>query len=237
VVVNEVSNAGSFNNICGGTASVAGEDWVEIQNRGSTVVDISGYRMYDNAGTISMTAYVFPAGSSLAAGEIRLLCGLGTKFPTGLFIYGINGVDTITLENSAGMVVSTTGALTNGGTTSITYQLTNDGTSYVYAPATPGAPNAFPAPVPVPVSVPVPVPLPVTVPIPVSVPVPVTAPVPVSVPVPVPVPVPVAVSMPVVPVPVPVPVPVSVGKCVYCVNTVRYMKTIFAPNSNTIFYN
>jgi Lamin Tail Domain len=145
VVVNEVGNEGSFN-ICGGTATLPGNDWVELRNRGSSAVDISGYRLYDDAGPTSTATYVFPSGSSLAAGEIRLLCRFTAAVPTGTFIYGIGGTDMITLADSTRAVLSTTGVLLGRGTTTVSYQLTNDGSSYQYAPETPGAPNAFPPP-------------------------------------------------------------------------------------------
>jgi Lamin Tail Domain len=139
-----VSDAGTFNT-CGGTASTGGADWVELRNRGSTSVNITGYRMYDDAGASSPTAYVFPAGSNMAAGEIRVFC----RFVTGVggtFTYGIGGNDQITLADSFGTVLSTTGTLTGQGTTLVTIQLTDDGLSYLYSPATPGAPNAFSLP-------------------------------------------------------------------------------------------
>jgi Lamin Tail Domain len=139
--VNEVSDAGTFNT-CGGNATVAGADWVELQNRGSSSVNITGYRMYDDAGASSPTTYVFPAGSIMDAGEIRVLCRFAAGVG-GTFTYGIGGNDQITLANSSGSVLSTTGTLTGQGTTTVTIQLTNDGLSYLYAPATPGAPNAF----------------------------------------------------------------------------------------------
>ena len=138
-----MSDAGTLNT-CGGTASTVGADWVELRNLDPSSVNITGYRMYDDAGASSPTTYVFPAGSSMSAGEIRLLCRLTSG--VGTFTYGIGGSDRITLADSTGSVLSTTGTLTGQGTSTITIQRTDDGLSYLYGPATPGLPNVFASP-------------------------------------------------------------------------------------------
>jgi hypothetical protein len=146
--VNEVSDAGTFNT-CGGNATAPGADWVELQNRGPSSIDITSYTMYDDAGASSPTKYTFPNGTVLPANGFLLLCRTAT------FSYGIGGTDIITLANPSGTVVSTTGRLTGAGSTTTTIQLRDDGITYSYAPATPNAVNVFPqAPVAVPVTAP-----------------------------------------------------------------------------------
>ena len=139
VVVNEVSESGTINT-CNGSPTVAGNDWVELQNRGVAAVDISSYTMYDDAEATSSSKYTFPAGTVLSPSGVLLLC----RFET--FSYGIGGTDIITLADTSGTVVSTTGRLLGRGTLTTTIQLRDDGISYTYAPATPNAVNVFPLP-------------------------------------------------------------------------------------------
>jgi hypothetical protein len=163
--VNEVSSAGTFNT-CGGTATAGGADWVELQNRAATSIDITNFTLYDDNGPTSPAKYTFPSGTVLPANGFLLLC----QNAAGSFTFGIGGNDIITLANRNGTEVSTTGRMTTGlGTNTNTIQLRDDGITYSYAPATPNAVNVFPqtpvtAPVTAPVSAPgtVPVSAPVT---------------------------------------------------------------------------
>jgi Lamin Tail Domain len=144
VVVNEVGDTGTVGT-CGGNNSTGagGADWIEIQNRGTSVANITGFKLYDSDGPTA--AYTFPATNTsvLQPNEIRLLCRQnGTSFN-----YGIGGTDTITLADASGTVISTTGVLLGLSSATTSIQLLNDNSGkYEYAPATPGLPNVFPPP-------------------------------------------------------------------------------------------
>ena len=130
IYVNEVANTAVLG-ICNG------QDYIEIINTGATPVNLSGFLLHDDNGPNGVEPFLFPSNFSLlSAGEIRLLCGDSP----GNFQFGIGGDDTITLLDSSRDLVSTTGALTGGGSATLTYQRTASNT-YQYAPPTPGAAN------------------------------------------------------------------------------------------------
>ena len=58
--MSEVSESGTINT-CTGSPTVAGNDWVELQNRRVEAVDISSCTMYDDAGAAFSLKYTFPA--------------------------------------------------------------------------------------------------------------------------------------------------------------------------------
>ena len=141
VVVNEVADKGSFG-VCGGVSGVAGTDWVELFNAGTSTVDLGGWKLHDNNGVSSAETLTFPAGSTIPAGAFLLLCQSSNTSLANSFRFGISGTDTVTLVDASGSAVSTTGTLLNQGSTVSTYQRKNDGT-YAYAPATPSSVNVF----------------------------------------------------------------------------------------------
>ena len=56
------------------------EDWIEIYNNSSTSVDLSGWSLTDDAA--DLTKWIFPPGTSLGAGEYRVIFASG-KNPAG----------------------------------------------------------------------------------------------------------------------------------------------------------
>ena len=67
--MSEVSESGTINT-CTGSPTVAGNDWVKLQNCGVAVVDISSCTMYDDAGAASSSKYTFPAGTVLSPSRV-----------------------------------------------------------------------------------------------------------------------------------------------------------------------
>jgi Lamin Tail Domain len=73
-------------------------DWIELFNKGTAAVDISGWQMIDNQDvpTASHPAYVFPTGTTIAAGGYLALDQLGAGNST--FNYGLgSGADSVRL--------------------------------------------------------------------------------------------------------------------------------------------
>ena len=130
-MINEVSVT-PITGVCNGL------DYVELINNGTTAANLSGWLMHDKAGPTSENAFTFPSQFSLAAGEIRLIC----RNWFGSFAFDIDSSDTITLSNSAGVVVSTTGLITGGiGSKSSSYTFTSSSNSWIFLAATPGSVN------------------------------------------------------------------------------------------------
>ena len=139
IIISEVADKGSFN-ACGGKA-----DWVELQNIGSSDVSLADFKLHDDNGADSSTAFVFASDAKLEAGAFLVLCAGGgddAKSPK----FKIGGRDTITLVNAAGKVVSTSGELQALGGYNITWALNSKTSAYEYtSSATPGSGNVFTA--------------------------------------------------------------------------------------------
>lgn len=79
-------------------------DYIEVQNRSDSVVDISGYMLSDAADAIG---YTFPSGTILQPGEFAV-CWCDKDDTTGRYgVFGISkdGTDTLYLYNNANVVV------------------------------------------------------------------------------------------------------------------------------------
>jgi Lamin Tail Domain len=135
LVVNEVASASvTVLNACAN-----GADYVEIYNAGSSAINPSNYIIHDDKGPGDNDAYVWPAGAPLVQpGQYRLFC------QTTHFQFGIGATDTITLRDSSGTVLSTSGKLPGTGSASLTYQRTDLGTYGSWAPS-PNARNTIPS--------------------------------------------------------------------------------------------
>jgi len=72
-------------------------DFVELINTGSGAVDIGGWVLKDSTENNALT---FPAGTTLAAGQIRGLSGEGVEF-----LFGLGGGDAVRIFNSTGTLV------------------------------------------------------------------------------------------------------------------------------------
>lgn len=54
-------------------------EWIEIHNTGGTAVSIAGWRLND-FGTLTPTIYAFPAGATIAAGQVIIVARQGTAY-------------------------------------------------------------------------------------------------------------------------------------------------------------
>jgi hypothetical protein len=141
VVINEVSDKGT-------TGQCQAQDWIELFNSGDTDVSLAGFVLHDDRDPTHQNVFTFPSDASIAAGAYHTLCCKSIDGP--LFAIGgararvhVGGYDSVTLRDSAGAVVSTTGQLLNYGGLDITWARKDDG-SYAYT-TTPtfGAVNVF----------------------------------------------------------------------------------------------
>ena len=99
VVLNEFSTTTS-DGYCGGSG-----DFVEIANAGTAAVDISGYGIAEEAEDFDNKAYMFPAGSSLAAGARITICAKNATHDG--IDYGLSKEEGVTLYDSNGFVIDT----------------------------------------------------------------------------------------------------------------------------------
>jgi hypothetical protein len=71
--------------------STANGEWIEIYNTGPSTVDLSNYKIGDeeqSGGTSTTEAlFKFPAGATIASGEIQIISGGAARFFT---VYGFN---------------------------------------------------------------------------------------------------------------------------------------------------
>ncbi len=88
LVINEVHPSGSPG------------DWVELFNSSSSAIDLSGFNMYDGNGPVE--GYIFPEGTSLAAGAYLVL-----EKETH-FTYGLNEADEVNIIDKNEAVVAKT---------------------------------------------------------------------------------------------------------------------------------
>jgi Lamin Tail Domain len=134
IFVNEVAST-AVAGVC------AAQDYIELLNGNSTAsFDLTGFLLHDDNGPTSVDAYKFPNTTILLApNEVRLLCGQST------FIFGIGGADTITLLDTNGDLISTTGKMLNLASATSTFQLSSDRTGYLYGTPSPGASNVVAA--------------------------------------------------------------------------------------------
>ena len=138
VLINEVAYKGST------VGSCDGEDWVELFNNdssSSTPTSLDNYILHDDKGPADDKAYIFPTGVTIVPGEYKVLCK-GADFA-----FGIGSTDTITLVDTSGAIVSTSGPLPGTGGDSASYALLNPASDtgeyeYTFTP-TPGEANLF----------------------------------------------------------------------------------------------
>jgi len=139
VIISEVADKGT-SNACGGKA-----DWVELHNTGSSGVSLADFKLHDDNGADSSTAFVFASDAKLEANAFLVLCA-GVDGDDKSPKFKIGGGDTITLVNAAGKVVSTSGELQAKGGVNITWAFNSKTSSYEYTSSpTPGGANVFTA--------------------------------------------------------------------------------------------
>lgn len=135
VRVNEVADKGT-GVVCNG------EDWIELYSPSSNdPVNLTGYILHDDKGPDDEEAFVFPP-TIIGPDEYILMCVKENVATSPSF--GIGGDDTITLRSPNGTIISTTGQLSELGSSSVTYAWNNDigGYNYTSTP-TPAAENVI----------------------------------------------------------------------------------------------
>ena len=95
----------------GSSDRCGGEDWLAIQNTGGAAVNVTGYKLSDSKGLADEDAFTFPAGATIAGGEILVLC----RKSEGSFAFGIGADDTVSLHSPADAVLDTTQLADDGG--------------------------------------------------------------------------------------------------------------------------
>ncbi len=82
-------------------------DAIELHNAGNADADLSGWQLSDDPTLPAAKTYVFPAGTTLAAGEFMVLLSVDATTMTGDLPFGLNnsGEETLTLADDAGGVV------------------------------------------------------------------------------------------------------------------------------------
>ena len=129
IVINEVSVAG------------AGEDWIELFNKGESTVDLGGWIVTDSD---PEHRYIVPDNTPLDAGSFLVIA----RSPTAGFDFGLGNTDEVILYNSEGekkhSVAWTDGDAPAG--TSFGFLPDGEGEPQTLYEPTPGAPNASLAP-------------------------------------------------------------------------------------------
>eukprot|EP00550_Attheya_septentrionalis_P001440 CAMPEP_0198290210 /NCGR_PEP_ID=MMETSP1449-20131203/8148_1 /TAXON_ID=420275 /ORGANISM="Attheya septentrionalis, Strain CCMP2084" /LENGTH=617 /DNA_ID=CAMNT_0043988685 /DNA_START=33 /DNA_END=1886 /DNA_ORIENTATION=- len=138
VRISEVASQGIFD-VCGGKATVPGDQYVELHNSGVSEQSLEGYVLYDDKGPTGTEAYTFTGGEVIAAKSFLVVCR-GTEFQ-----FGIGDTDTIGLQDAVGTQISTSGVLPGFGDLTHTYQHNSGAGKFLYAAPTPGAQNKFQA--------------------------------------------------------------------------------------------
>lgn len=114
-------------------------DWIELHNRGSAPVDLSGYGLSDRPGSVR---YAFPAGTILEPdGYFVIYCSAeaGTADTTAPFGLSADGGETVILTDDSGVCVDAVTTLAVPANQSMARQA--DGTLQANALATPGYAN------------------------------------------------------------------------------------------------
>jgi hypothetical protein len=126
IFINEVASTPTPN-FC------SSNDWIEFINTGNVFVDFTGFKLHDDRGPSNGEALIFPYGNYLYPKQIDSICRPAFKFD-------IDSNDTITLLDSNGDLISTTGVIPNGGNATSTYQRTTNNT-YMYGRPSPDQEN------------------------------------------------------------------------------------------------
>ena len=147
--INEVSTTKDISVDDSNVCDKSGALYIELNNLSANQVSLEGYTIeHTNGSDDSKDTVTLPAGLSIGAFDIGLLCGNGVHFD-----FDINSGDTITLLGPSGSVISTTGVLSgtnskipDGTVTTYNLKQANDGSmEYVPSLPTPKANNIFPS--------------------------------------------------------------------------------------------
>jgi hypothetical protein len=114
-------------------------DWIELINTGNVSVDFTGLVLHDDRGPTNNESFTFPLVEFvIPPGLVFAICR--DESDDFSFLFDIDSNDTITLLDSNGDFISTTGVLPNGGGETLTYQRTANNT-YMYGFPTPDSEN------------------------------------------------------------------------------------------------
>ncbi len=82
-------------------------DAIELYNAGSVDADLAGWKLSDDPTFLASKTYVFPPGTTLAAGEFLVLLSLDAAAMTGDFPFGVSDsmVETIVLADGGGAMI------------------------------------------------------------------------------------------------------------------------------------
>lgn len=142
VRITEISDKGSAG-VC------AGEDWVELFNPSSSPVNLTGFTLHDDKGPDDSDAFHFLSASSVTVinpTSYLLLCTRSDTHPASISPqFKIGGTDTITLLDTAGNVVASSGVLAGLGKVNLTWAYTESGSFQYTTTPTPGHANVISA--------------------------------------------------------------------------------------------
>ena len=91
----------AVNEVVHKSAGKTGGDWVELYNPGTDTVDISDWKLKDSQDT---HIFVFPSGTTIAAGAFLLVYGKGGTSPL-TFTFGLGDDDAVRLFQVDGQLV------------------------------------------------------------------------------------------------------------------------------------
>lgn len=123
VALNEVTSKGASD----GPFADKG-DAIELTNVGAETIDLTGWKLSDDPAFPIDKTYVFPPGSSLAAGEYFVLVELDTNTNEGELPFGISSSneETLTLANASSITVDQ--LIVQGADAAVSYCRVPDGT-------------------------------------------------------------------------------------------------------------
>ena len=98
---------------------------------------LSSFVLHNDLGPNHTDAFTLPSNFVLNPGEFRVLC----QFQLGSYYFDLKNESVVTLIDSNGTLVTTTGIIPGTGTSSSTYQLISSSDTYMFSSPTPGTVN------------------------------------------------------------------------------------------------
>jgi hypothetical protein len=125
-------------------------DWIEVYNSGTTSIDISGYKIYDDGGqTNAKPKKLFPAGTVVAAKGFAVIVTDTNISATDSSKFGLSSTgDKVWLENTGGAIIDSAAIPALGVDTSFARKPDGSGAWVKLAPTTKGKTNGTSTAVP-----------------------------------------------------------------------------------------